>query len=83
MTSTLDRIARLLTARTKPIDAKPLKPAFPYIGSKTAIAAEVWRRFGDVKNSLADITEAKNNLGYTPEILFEEGLMKTIDWFKK
>ena len=40
-------------------------------------------RFGDVKNSLADITEAKNNLGYMPEILFEEGLKRTINWFRK
>ncbi len=40
-------------------------------------------RFGDVKNSLADITEAKNNLGYLPEILFEEGLQRTINWFRK
>jgi UDP-N-acetylglucosamine 4-epimerase len=40
-------------------------------------------RFGDVKNSLADISRAKQHLGYQPEILFEEGLEKTIDWFKK
>lgn len=40
-------------------------------------------RFGDVKNSLADITAAKNNLGYNPEILFQEGIKRTIEWFKK
>ena len=40
-------------------------------------------RFGDVKNSLADISRAKQYLGYKPEVLFEEGLKKTIDWFKK
>jgi UDP-N-acetylglucosamine 4-epimerase len=40
-------------------------------------------RFGDVKNSLADISLAKRMIGYDPEIHFEEGLKKTIEWFKK
>jgi len=40
-------------------------------------------RFGDVKNYLADISKAKKYLGYQPEISFEEGLKRTIDWFKK
>ncbi len=39
-------------------------------------------RFGDVKNSLADITAAKNILGYQPQVLFNEGLSKTLTWFE-
>jgi nucleoside-diphosphate-sugar epimerase len=39
-------------------------------------------RLGDVKHSLADITKAKELLGYEPQIKFEEGLEKTIAWFK-
>jgi nucleoside-diphosphate-sugar epimerase len=39
-------------------------------------------RLGDVKHSLADITKAKKLLGYEPQINFEGGLEKTIDWFK-
>ena len=39
-------------------------------------------RFGDVKDSLADISLAKKLLEYHPEILFEEGLKQTINWFK-
>ncbi len=41
------------------------------------------QRFGDVKDSLADISAAKQYLNYSPEILFTEGLHKTINWFKK
>jgi UDP-N-acetylglucosamine 4-epimerase len=40
-------------------------------------------RFGDVKNSLADISLAKRMIGYDPQVHFEEGLKKTIEWFKK
>lgn len=40
-------------------------------------------RFGDVKNSLADIGLARKVLGYDPAIHFKDGLKQTIDWFKK
>lgn len=39
-------------------------------------------RVGDVKHSLADITKAKNLLGYEPIVTFEEGLRKTIEFYK-
>jgi len=39
-------------------------------------------RAGDVKDSLADITRAKQTIGYEPEIFFDEGLTMAIDWYK-
>jgi nucleoside-diphosphate-sugar epimerase len=39
-------------------------------------------RPGDVRHSLADISKAKRLLGYEPLVDLEEGLRKTIDWFK-
>jgi nucleoside-diphosphate-sugar epimerase len=39
-------------------------------------------RAGDVKNSLADIEEARQRLGYQPAVDFAEGLRRTIAWFK-
>ena len=38
-------------------------------------------REGDIKHSLADISEAKKNLGYEPGYSLEEGLRRTIEWF--
>ena len=38
-------------------------------------------REGDIKHSLADISEAKKNLGYEPGYSLEEGLRGTIEWF--
>ncbi len=39
-------------------------------------------RAGDVKNTLADISKAKKLIKFDPKIGFEEGLIKTIEYFK-
>lgn len=39
-------------------------------------------RKGDIQHSLADISKAKTLLDYTPEVAIEEGLKKTLEWFK-
>lgn len=38
-------------------------------------------RAGDVRDSLADITRARELLGYTPIVGLEEGLRQTVAWF--
>lgn len=40
-------------------------------------------RAGDIKHSTADITRAQTDLGYIPTVGFEEGLVKTVDWYKR
>jgi nucleoside-diphosphate-sugar epimerase len=40
-------------------------------------------RLGDVKDSLADFTLAKNTIGYEPKVFFEQGLTKAIDWYRE
>ena len=40
------------------------------------------RRAGDVMHSLADISAAKKFLGYEPKVSFEDGLRKTVEFFK-
>ena len=39
-------------------------------------------RAGDVKHSLADLTQAEKHLGYKPKVDFEEGLRRTIEWYR-
>src|SRR6202162_5186291 len=39
-------------------------------------------RPGDVKHSLADLSRAEKHLGYKPQVNFEEGLRRTIDWYR-
>jgi UDP-glucose 4-epimerase len=39
-------------------------------------------RAGDVKHSLADISRAEQFLGYKPTVDFEEGLSRTVEWYR-
>lgn len=39
-------------------------------------------RPGDVRDSLADISKAQNELKYQPKVKIEEGLKYTLNWFK-
>ncbi len=39
-------------------------------------------RPADVFRTFADISQAKNTIGYQPRVDFEEGLVRTIEWFK-
>ena len=39
-------------------------------------------RAGDVRDSLADITLARQLLGYEPQVSFEEGLRRTVAWYR-
>ncbi len=40
-------------------------------------------RAGDVHDSLADITLARQFLGYEPDFRYEEGLRKTVEWYRQ
>jgi len=39
-------------------------------------------RPGDVKDSQADISKARRILGYQPSVTFEEGLARTVAWYR-
>lgn len=65
--TTLLQVTRLVAKELQ----KKLKPKFGPI------------RAGDVKSSLADIAKAKKYIGYVPHVQFDEGLRKTIFWFRK
>jgi len=55
-----------------------LKPLTGYTGT-VKYASE---RSGDIKHSLADITLAQKHLGYKPVVSFEEGLRRTVEWYR-
>lgn len=39
-------------------------------------------RAGDVRHSLADIGRARSALGYEPRVRLEEGLRRTVEWYR-
>src|SRR5579862_5946913 len=55
-----------------------LKPLTGYKGA-VKYAPE---RSGDIKHSLADITLAQKHLGYKVLVTFEDGLRRTVEWYK-
>lgn len=40
-------------------------------------------RPGDIRHSLADISQAEDLIGYHVEVSFREGLRRTVEWFQK
>ncbi|HEY6766292.1 MAG TPA: SDR family oxidoreductase [Candidatus Sulfotelmatobacter sp.] len=40
-------------------------------------------RGGDIKHSLADISRAETRLGYRPQVDFEEGINRTVAWYRE
>jgi UDP-glucose 4-epimerase len=62
-----------------------LKETFAALKKITAYEGDVNfgpERAGDVKHSLADITRAQEALGYKPLVHFEEGLRRTVEWYR-
>jgi len=62
-----------------------LKESFRILKKLTDYEGEVKfgpERAGDVKHSLADISNAEKHLGYRPIVDFEEGLKKTVEWYR-
>jgi nucleoside-diphosphate-sugar epimerase len=63
-----------------------LNETFHLLKKLTGYSGEVKHapeRAGDVKHSLADLSLAKNLLAYQPTVNFEEGLRRTIDWYRR
>jgi UDP-glucose 4-epimerase len=53
-----------------------------YLGTKVQPVFQP-ARVGDVRESLADISEARRGLAYEPQVDFEEGLRRTIAYYRE
>lgn len=49
---------------------------------RTITAEHQPERAGDVRDSLADISRAREVIGYQPKVYFDEGLKQTVDWYR-
>ncbi|MBQ8472240.1 MAG: GDP-mannose 4,6-dehydratase [Bacilli bacterium] len=62
-----------------------LKEMINTIGEVLEITPDIEQldmQLGDVDKTYADITKAKNLLGYNPKTSFKEGIRKFIEWYK-
>lgn len=64
---TVNRLVEILA------NATGKEPKINHIGKQT----------GDVSDTLADITKAKNELGYEPEYTIEKGIEKFVQWYRE
>jgi UDP-glucose 4-epimerase len=74
------RVFNVATAR-----GVDLNETFQVLKKLTGYTGEVKygpERTGDVKHSVADISRTEKYLGYKPRVNFEEGLARTIEWYK-
>jgi nucleoside-diphosphate-sugar epimerase len=53
------------------------------ITGKTLEAKYESARDGDIRDSQADISQAKEFLGYEPQVSFEQGLARTFEWYRE
>jgi UDP-glucose 4-epimerase len=63
-----------------------LNATFRMLKKMTGYSGEVkhgTERAGDVKHSLADLSRAEKHLLYKPKVHFEEGLSKTVAWYRR
>ncbi len=87
--------ANLLAARAPGVAGEPFNVAcgdrFSLLDVLAAIEKALGRpvlrrhepeRAGDVKHTLADISKAQRLLGYRPLIAFDEGMRRTVAWFR-
>lgn len=66
-------------------DQTTLLQLFEYLASEAGSALKPRfgpERRGDVHHSLADISKARELLGYQPKITVKDGLAKTLEWYR-
>jgi nucleoside-diphosphate-sugar epimerase len=78
----IGRVINLATGRRTTLNE--LLEALKKLTGRTEVEAEYREpRRGDVRHSLADITRAREWLGYEPQVGLEEGLRNTLEWWKQ
>ena len=76
------RVINVATGRQTTLNE--LLESLKKIIGRTDIEAEYREpRLGDVRHSLADITRAREWLGYEPRVGLEEGLRHTLEWWRR
>ena len=76
------RVINVATGRRTTLNE--LLEALKKLTGRTDVEAEYRElRRGDVRHSLADITRAREWLGYEPRVGLEEGLRNTLEWWKQ
>jgi nucleoside-diphosphate-sugar epimerase len=69
-------------ATGKRVSLNEVLRALNHLAGTSITATYADARVGDVRDSLANITRARDLLGYVPRATLEEGLSRTLEWYK-
>jgi nucleoside-diphosphate-sugar epimerase len=53
------------------------------LAGTSVVAVHADPRPGDIRHSFADISRAREVMGFNPQVSFKEGLKRTVDWHRK
>jgi UDP-glucuronate 4-epimerase len=65
------------------ISLKEMVATIEKVTGKKAVLNKLPMQPGDVNRTFADISKAKEMLGYNPQTQFEDGIRTFVEWFKK
>lgn len=65
------------------VSLKDLITTIEFALGKRAVVVEEPEQQGDIRRSLADYSKAKNILGYAPQVFFQEGISRFVDWYRE
>jgi len=65
------------------ISLKKLLAGVARLTGRKPVAEHREARAGDIRHSVADVTRARKLLGYRMSVDFDEGLRRTVDWYRQ
>jgi UDP-glucuronate 4-epimerase len=66
--------------RSDPVSLKEMVETIERVLGKKAIINRLPEQPGDLRATFADITRARERLGYEPQVEFEEGIRRFVEW---
>ncbi len=68
---------------SEPVELRDLISMIGHALGTTPMIRQLPEQPGDVRQTYADITRARNELGYQPSTPFREGLRRFVEWFRE
>lgn len=68
--------------RSNPVSLRRMIAVIEEVTGRQAVIDRQPLQPGDVRTTFADITRARERLGYEPKVEFEEGVRRFVEWFR-
>lgn len=68
--------------RSDPVSLKEMVTEIERATGKTALIQRLPDQPGDVRTTYADVSKARDRLGYAPQVNFSEGIRRFVEWWR-